>query len=107
MKKIILSGAARQSIELNNDVGDPVNMEFYYLPTQSSWYVDLHYKNKSVVGRRLTVLTNNWHQWKNVLNFGLMVYSETGIDPMLQSDFEDGRCEVFFLDRSDLRLIEQ
>ncbi len=101
-----ISNAASQQFTLIAADGTQISFLLYYLPTQNAWFCDLTAGTWSVTGLQVVVSPNMLHQWKNVLTWGIMIYSSDGYEPQNIDDFQIGRIQLYLLSAADVASLE-
>lgn len=76
-----------------------------FLPTVEIWIFDIEYKEKKVLGKKLSL--GVFHMLSNNLPFDFIVtdQSNNGIDPFRIDDFEEGRCVLYMLENIEMGVI--
>lgn len=81
-------------------------MTLEFKPNQSSWYYSFTFGDFSVSNERLVVSPNLIRQYKNLLPFGLLLYSASGIDPIHQDSFSSGEAVLNILSAAEVAEVE-
>lgn len=106
MKQITgLTSIPKQSIKMQVDGGDIVELAFYYKENQQGWFFDITYGDFICKTTKLTNCPNIIRQFQEVLPFGLGCSVNDGLEPYFLDDFETGRVEVFLLDSADVQYV--
>ena len=94
----ITSEARQKHTVLIND-GSAVVLELCYMPTQLGWFLEASHEASgwAANGLRITANSNILNQWRDILPFGLMCWTEDGQEPMLPEDFLTGRASLAVL----------
>jgi len=83
------------------------NLYIEYKPMQLGWFLSLDYESFSVKNVRIVSSPNFFHQFKNLLPFGVACFVQDDQEPLLQQDFLSGRAKLYILDRSEVTLYEE
>ena len=76
-----------------------------FLPRQTMWIMDVVYGEHYAYGVKLTVGVPHLFSMNFPFDFIVRDLSGNGIDPFKRTDFNDGRCELYFLESSDMESI--
>ena len=103
MKRLsILTSNPYQTVTFTTNSGKNVVMNFRYMPTQQRWFLDLTYGDTFAVnGLAVLCHPNILDKFHNILDFGINVTTDTGLDPTELTCFEDGSCFVCMLDSNE------
>lgn len=76
-----------------------------FLPRQTIWIMDIQYGDSYSYGVKLAV--GVFHLFSRNFPFDFIVrdLSGEGIDPFKRTDFNNGRCELYLLEKSDMESI--
>lgn len=74
-----------------------VEIELQYFATQESWFISMTSGDFAIKNQRLCISKNFLDKYKNIINFGLMVKSLDGGEPLFQNDFTYPRIQLFIL----------
>ncbi len=102
-----LTANPKQSIKVQLDNGDVVQLNFVYRLNQRAWFFDVLYKDFACYGVQLTNCPNIIRQFQNMLPFGIGCFVNDGQEPWFLNDFETGRVEVLVLDANDVDFVGQ
>lgn len=104
-----ISNEARQQHTILLEDSTPVVLNLTYRATQLGWFVDVIYENKnfSTYGLRITTNTNILNQWRNIIPFGLMCYTEDTQEPLSIQDFLVGRAHLSILNENEVKQIAE
>lgn len=103
MRKISsLTSNPNQSVTIVTSNGVYYKLNFRYLPTQLSWFMDVVSDNFQLYNQRVSCVTNILDKYHNTLDFGLAIWTIDGQDPMSVEDFESGYAEVYILDSDEM-----
>lgn len=73
-----------------------------YYPKTQHWSFDSEYNGKSVYGIKLSVGALHMVSQNQPFDFIVTDRSGNGIDPILRSDFSNGRCRLYMLERDEM-----
>ena len=82
-----ITDAPNQDMSVILEDGTRVEINLRYKPNQSGWFVDVIRGEWAARGLRLVASPNMLRQWKNVIPFGLGVYTLNQREPMLLDSF--------------------
>jgi hypothetical protein len=102
-----LTATPKQSVKVQLDNGDVVELNFTYRENQRAWFFDILYKDFACYGTKLTNCPNIVRQFQNTLPFGVGCSVKDGYEPWFLNDFESGRVSVFVLDANDVDYVGQ
>jgi hypothetical protein len=102
----VLTDDADQKVSVSLPDGSLMQLEFIYRPGIQRWTVDINYGTFQLVGFILACGPNILRQWRNLLPYGMAVQSTDLIDPVLISDFLNGRISVYILWEAELQQVE-
>ncbi len=97
----------KQSFTLKLDNNETARVNLYFLPTQSSWYFDIEYKDYINRGNKVVLTMNALRHLKNILPFGLAFMSGSSADPFQLNDFADRNVIAVLLDTEEIQQIEE
>lgn len=86
---------------------ESANFHLFYHSRTLSWYYDISYKDLTLNGSKVVLTPNSLRQFKNIIPFGLMFYSDGDVEPFRQDDFSSGRIKMAVLNSEEVRQIEQ
>lgn len=103
MKRITtLTDNSYQQISFVTESGKELDMVFRYLPRQYYWVVDITYNKKFVLnGIRICCHPNLLDKWHNILDFGINVTTDDGLDPMTVDCFSSNYCFFCILNNEE------
>lgn len=103
MKRLSTLGANPiQTVSYVTTSGKTADMTFKYLPTQSQWVMDLNYGGTFFVnGVVISCHPNILDKYHNIIDFGINVSTDDGLDPFELTCFQDGSCFVCILDEDE------
>lgn len=102
-----LTNSASQKFVLTSETGEAVEFALRFLPRINSWVFDCSSGEFNVKGARLANSPNLLRQWRNNIDFGLMVTSTDGGEPQFLNDLATGRVSIYLLNVADIADIEQ
>lgn len=102
-----LDSNARQSLYFITDDRKRLKFTFYFLPTQSNWYFDVESDEFNLYGQRLCAHPNLLTKYHNIIDFGLQVNTNDGLDPFQITDFVTGYCQIGVLNADEVSTIER
>lgn len=106
MYQIILGEEPKQQITWQTEDNKEVILYFEYKDNQLGWYFGLRYDDIDYKNIRLTTHANILRSYFNYLNFGMMVNTEDGLEPMSIDDFAEEYCQIFMLTKEECLLVE-
>lgn len=88
--------------------GTRIEIDIQYFPLRKCWVIKrLAYQDFLYHSFKLVMGVNIIRQFKNILPFGIAVYSPEGRDPQLAEDFtEDGKHSIFILTQDEVEQYE-
>jgi len=84
---------------------DTAKLELFWRPNQIGWFFNLTWQNFSVYNQRITTSPNILRQYKNLLPFGLLVSTNSKVDPIVQQAFVESNS-MYLMDSTDVALVE-
>lgn len=102
-----LTATPKQSVKIQLESGDIVELRFVYKSNQRGWFFDVLYKEFSCYGIQLTNCPNIIRQFQNILPFGIGCSVTDGYEPWFLNDFETGRVAVYVLNHDDVSYVGQ
>lgn len=98
-----INSSPQQSFTLlTEEDGQKINCDIRYLPTQRQWILDLQYQDFTLRGIALVNSVNILRNYRNILPFGIGIFTVDGFDPFFVQDFEAGRARFYLLNQSDV-----
>ena len=83
-----------------------ITLSLRFYPTIEQWNFDVEFKEKKVIGVRLSLGTLHIISANLPFDFIVIDGSGEGIDPFKVDDFVvDGRCKLYILDPAEMELI--
>ena len=108
MKQIeTITSQARQNFYVISDSGKKIEFKLYFLPTQASWFVDITCETFSANGLRVCRLPNILDKFRNIIDFGVAVYTKDGLDPWRINDFESGYAVLLLLNEEEKKELSE
>ena len=92
-----------QVLKLNSGTGT-IKLTLKYRPAIQMWFMDISYNGIDINGLRVCLGLNLLRQWKNILDFGILVKGI--IEPMFIDDFSTGRVTMMLLNTDEVQTIE-
>lgn len=106
MKQItVLGKEAKQKFQFLISEGE-IDFQFNYVQNQLAWFISFKFKDKEFNNIKLALNKNILRGYKNYLPFGIMVRSNSKIEPMFIDDFVNNRTNVYVLNKEEVRQIE-
>jgi hypothetical protein len=102
-----LTDDADQKTTIVLEDGSSVTLELFFRPAIERWTVDVTYGTELIVkGMTLTLHPNILRGWRNLIPFGMMVYSIDGGDPYYIDDFSSQRIKLYIMDSTEVESVE-
>lgn len=101
-----ITNQPKQRIVLTLDNNESAIMHLYYMPTQTSWYFDLEYKDYVNNGNKVVLSMNAIRHLRRKLPFGIAFVASSYAEPSQLNDFVDGTVFMLQLNEEDVQLIE-
>ena len=104
-----LTSNSRQTFNFTVEQQKSVTMNLYYFDTQMSWYFDIIFGEFTVYGLKLVLAPNILRAFKNIIPFGLQVFTTNEsdvIDPLYSDDFSSERVQIGVLSREEVIQVE-
>jgi len=98
---IISTGSQVLTLSGTNGI---IRLTLNYKPAIQMWFMDINYNNKIINGIKICLSTNILRQWKNYLDFRIMIKGNE--EPMFINDFSSGKISIWILDSSEVQVIE-
>lgn len=102
-----LNDNSYQSVSFNTKEGELVKLTFRFVPSQETWFFDVESPSLTVFGLALTAFSNILYSYKNIISWGMYVWSKDGFDPWRINDFSSGRIRVAILEDLENAVIEE
>ncbi len=101
MKQLLLSDDANQSFRVILTNTEEIQLQLVYNPVIQTWILNVQYSDFIANGLSLVVAKNVLYQYSNLIPFGLLVVTNSGLDPMFLDDFTADRIRVYVFDHSE------
>jgi len=101
-----ITNQPKQRIVLTLDNNESVIIRLYYMPTQTSWYFDLEYKDYINNGNKVVLTMNAIRHLRRKLPFGIAFVASSFAEPCQLNDFVDGTVYMLQLNEEDVQQIE-
>ena len=102
-----LDSSSKQRLELQTDDGSIAVINLEFRQNQNKWYISISHPNLSINNLGLSASPNILRSYRNIINFGISVSSNDGLDPYFIQDFSSDRIRMYLLDQSDVNLVER
>lgn len=102
-----LTENAYQSVSFVTKNGEKVKLTFRFIPSQETWFFDVESDSLTVYGLALATFVNLLDSYKNIISWGMYVWSEDGFDPYKIDDFSTGRIRIAILEDLENAVIEE
>lgn len=86
--------------------GSIATIALTYVQNQAGWFYDISWGTWAANGRRLVSSPNILRQFREIIPFGLAVYTDENADPVSIEDFADGTSVLYLLDQADVAALE-
>ena len=104
----IIDSDAYQDFSYILESGLKTTITLRFFPTQKRWVMDVSDENGfSVNGIFVCCHPNLLDKWHNLIDYGIQVNTDDGVDPYRQEDFESGYASFSFLDSAEKRAITE
>ena len=90
-------------VQENNETFD---LTLRHDATSQKWYFGIEKDDFIINNATLVLHPNILRQFKNIINFGLMVVSNDGLDPAFENDFIS-RVSVYILSQDEVEEFEE
>jgi hypothetical protein len=77
-----------------------------FKPNQNAWFFSIVWQDFSTYNIQLVKSYNILRQFKNIIPFGIGIYTKSGQDPMVDTAFSSGDTQFFLLNAEDVQSIE-
>lgn len=101
-----LNDSGNQVVSIPLADGTRVSLTLYFRPQQSAWFFDVVYNAFTCLGRRMVCSPNLLRQFRNIVPFGLAVFTVGNVEPNTQTAFVDGTASLVLLDSTDVSSVE-
>lgn len=112
----IINGITSQPVQvmaLTLADGSRATLTLYFRPQMNGWYYDIEWPGSPAflttfksTNRALVVGANLLRQFRDLIPFGLAVFSVDNTDPMTQACLADGSVNVVLLNQADVLQVE-
>ena len=85
---------------------EPAALYLEFRPNQNAWFFGLEWQTFATYNIQLTKNYNILRQFKNVIPFGIIIYTKSGQDPMTDDAFSSGDAQFFLLTASEVIELE-
>lgn len=107
MKKINgLNNSSRQKISFVLEDNSVLDITIEFKRNTKSWSISFSNNDFVLNNNNLAVSPNFLRKYRNIINFGLAVVSNDGLDPAFVDDFENERIVLYVLNASDVSYVE-
>lgn len=103
----ITNEASQKISVLFDDTAKKIELELFYRPTQTGWFLNVTYENFVLKGIRVCISDNLLAQWSNVIPFGLIVASVDGQEPLFLEDFITDRVILGILNKQEVESLNE
>ena len=108
-----LTSQPTQTASVTLPDGSRVSLTLAWRPQQAGWFYDLTWPGSDAfptgfesLGRRLVTSANLLRQFRNLIPFGLAVFTADGADPGTVDALADGTATVCLLNSDDVAALE-
>lgn len=102
-----IKAIADQSLTIPSPNGDGIiTMRLLFRPRVQTWFADIEFNRFTLKGRRLCVCPNLLSQYRNIVNFGLLLTTRNRLDPFLLNDFSSGNATLVLLTSAEVDAVE-
>lgn len=102
-----LNNNAYQTVTFDTEEGERVKLTFRFIPSQETWFFDVESDSLTVYGLALATFINLLDSYKNIISWGMNVWSKDGFDPYKIDDFSTGRIRISILEDLENAVIEE
>ena len=95
-----------QSFNISLEDGSNLFFKINYIHSQKSWFFSLQKDAFIINNLRLVTTPSLLFQFKNIINFDILVLSSDIYDPGFLTDFTTGRIRIFVLNADDRQFID-
>jgi hypothetical protein len=104
MKQITeISQDPLQVLEIVTEENKTFEFTLQYREQQGGWFFSLNYEDVIINNSRLTNSPNILNQYKNILPFGLLVFTIDFSEPFLIDDFSSERVKLYLLNEEEVQ----
>lgn len=98
---------AYQKLSFVTKEGERVTLTFRYIPSQETWFLDVESDSLTIRGLAVQAFVNLLDPYHNIIDWGLYVWSQDGLDPWRIDDFSSKRIKVAVLDDFEYTVIQE
>lgn len=95
----------RHTLVLDN--GESADFHLYFSEREMSWYYDITYKETTINGSKVVLTPNSLRQFKNIMPFGIMFWTDGYVEPFKVDDFSTGRIKMGILSEEEVQQVEE
>lgn len=96
-----------QSIYFASETKNLIHFTFHFSSRQQAWFLDVETDTFNVYGIQICCLPNLLDKYRNIIDFGVSIVTEDGLDPWRVTDFEDGYCSFYVLNPEELKEVTE
>ena len=86
---------------------ESADFRLYFLARQMSWYYDISYNDITINCNKVVLTPNSLRQFRKILPFGLMFYTDGNVEPFKIDDFSSGRIKMGILNADEVKQAEE
>ena len=98
-----IDSTANQSIYFASETGRLIHFTFSFNPRQQAWFLNVESDTFSVYGLQICVHPNLLDKFHNLIDFGVYIMTEDGLDPWRVTDFESGYSSFYVLNKEEVK----
>ena len=88
----------------NNNSAD---IKLFYNARMQSWFININFEEISINGLKIVLHPNLLRQFRKILPFGLMIYTESDfVEPFEIEAFSSGRVKIGILNSDEVEEVE-
>lgn len=87
--------------------GSIATLVLTYVQNQAGWFYNISWGTWAANGRRLVTGPNLLRQFKEIIPFGLAVYTDENAEPTGIEDLADGTSVLYLLNQTDVAGLEE
>ena len=107
MKKVInITNNPKQTVTLQTDKGEDIDLYLEYKPRVQSWFFSFKYNELETKNLQVSIHPNILRQFKRMIDFGIGFVSTNKAEPFSIDSFSTGKCELVLLNKEDVINIE-
>jgi hypothetical protein len=101
-----------QTLTVILETKETISFNLRFLPTQNTWQGSIQYQTFPVMRFNIVVTINLLRQYVNLIPFGLMCFSNDGVDPFQITDFTSqnglpARVSLYILNPNDIAIFNK